>query len=333
MKIKKLKVESGKLDLNIKFYFFLKYLVKANLTERQSLKLLELLSLSDEPLKEVDNFIKNIAAQDKKDALDLLFEQVTLETDLEMFVFGLKLYLCKDMLLQEAKISDVANIDKLKNLNPLSLEYDKISVYKPYHMRVNGALLALLFFSKIEKNKTNFMSEDAASFIQSLFASALKLKKEGLEPNQIFMLMFSESMNQSITSESGSNYEDRIFSVLKRIGIPEEAISKKHDENDASTEFDFFFEFDGRSYGIGAKRTLRERYKQFLKTSKMTHIDVMIQITLGLDLKEEKAKTILANGIYLFVSEERYNSREFLRKMDGVYSVKNLNIETLKSLK
>ncbi len=333
MKIKKLKVESGKLDLNIKFYFFLKYLVKANLTERQSLKLLELLSLSDEPLKEVDNFIKNIAAQDKKDALDLLFEQVTLETDLEMFVFGLKLYLCKDMLLQEAKISDVANIDKLKNLNPLSLEYDKISVYKPYHMRVNGALLALLFFSKIEKNKTNFMSEDAASFIQSLFASALKLKKEGLEPNQIFMLMFSESMNQSITSESGSNYEDRIFSVLKRIGIPEEAISKKHDENDASTEFDFFFEFDGRSYGIGAKRTLRERYKQFLKTSKMTHIDVMIQITLGLDLKEEKAKTILANGIYLFVSEEIYNSREFLQKMDGVYSVKNLNIETLKSLK
>ncbi len=333
MKIEKLKIESQKLDLNLKFYFFLKNLVKAKLTEVQSCKLLEKISLGSNPFEEMREFVKNISGKSKKDALELLFEQLDSEVDLEMFIFGLKLYLCKDLLLREAKISDIVNIDKLKNLNPLSVGYDKISVYKPYHTRVNGALLALLFFANLEKNKTNFMSEDAADFVKSLSESAINLKKIGLEPNQIFMLMFSESVNQSIISDSGSNYEDRILMVLKKIGIAEENIKKMHDKDDSSTEFDFFFEIEGRTYGIGAKRTLRERYKQFIKTAKMSKIDVMIEITLGLDLNEEKAKTINNNGIYLFVSEEIYDSREFLRKLSGVYSAKDLSIKTLKSLK
>ena len=192
--------------------------------------------------------------------------------------------------MKEAKISDITNIDKLKILDPLSLGYDKISVQKPYQTRVNGALLALLFFEKLEKSQTNFMSQDAADFISGLSEVVIKLKKQGLEPNQIFMLMFSESINQSIISDSGLNYEDRILIVLKKIGIDEKNIKKTHDKNDRSTEFDFFFEIDKRSYGIGAKRTLRERYKQFIKTAQMSKIDVMIQITLGLDLNEEKAK-------------------------------------------
>ena len=98
----------------------------------------------------------------------------------------------------------------------------------------------------------------------------------GVEPNQIFMLMFSESINQSIISDSGSNYEDRIMSVLTSIGIDESKIKKTHDKDDSSTEFDFFFELKNKTYGIGAKRTLRERYKQFIKTTQMTKIDVMM---------------------------------------------------------
>ncbi len=148
------------------------------------------------------------------------------------------------------------------------------------------------------------------------------------------MLMFSESVNQSIISSSGSNYEDRILMVLKKIGIEEQTITKNsHDKNYSSTEFDFLFRIDGRSYGIGAKRTLRERYKQFIKAAKMSKIDVMIEITLGLDLNEEKAKTINNNGVYLFVAEEIYDSRDYLQKLKGVYSAKDLNLKTLKSLK
>ena len=329
MKIEKLKIESEKLDLNLKFYLILKNLVKAKLTESQIYSLLEKISLGVNWLEAIKN-IKKIQATE---ALELLFEQLDFGNDLEILVFGLKLYLCKDLLLKEAKISDITNIDKLKILDPLSLGYDKISVQKPYQTRVNGALLALLFFEKLEKSQTNFMSQDAADFISGLSEVVIKLKKQGLEPNQIFMLMFSESINQSIISDSGLNYEDRILIVLKKIGIDEKNIKKTHDKNDRSTEFDFFFEIDKRSYGIGAKRTLRERYKQFIKTAQMSKIDVMIQITLGLDLNEEKAKIINQNGVYLFVADEIYESRTFLHKLEGVYSVKNFNIETLKSLK
>lgn len=329
MKIEKLKIESEKLDLNLKFYLILKNLVKAKLTESQIYSLLEKISLGVNWLEAIKN-IKKIQATE---ALELLFEQLDFGNDLEILVFGLKLYLCKDLLLKEAKISDITNIDKLKILDPLSLGYDKISVQKPYQTRVNWALLALLFFEKLEKSQTNFMSQDAADFISGLSEVVIKLKKQGLEPNQIFMLMFSESINQSIISDSGLNYEDRILIVLKKIGIDEKNIKKTHDKNDRSTEFDFFFEIDKRSYGIGAKRTLRERYKQFIKTAQMSKIDVMIQITLGLDLNEEKAKIINQNGVYLFVADEIYESRTFLHKLEGVYSVKNFNIETLKSLK
>ena len=329
MKIEKLKIESEKLDLNLKFYLILKNLVKAKLAESQIYSLLEKISLGVNWLEAIKN-IKKIQATE---ALELLFEQLDFENDLEILVFGLKLYLCKDLLLKEAKISDITNIDKLKILDPLSLGYDKISVQKPYQTRVNGALLALLFFEKLEKSQTNFMSQDAADFVSGLSEVVIKLKKQGLEPNQIFMLMFSESINQSIISDSGLNYEDRILIVLKKIGIDEKNIKKTHDKNDRSTEFDFFFEIDKRSYGIGAKRTLRERYKQFIKTAQMSKIDVMIQITLGLDLNEEKAKIINQNGVYLFVADEIYESRTFLHKLEGVYSVKNFNIETLKSLK
>jgi len=329
MKIEKLKIESQKLDLNLKFYLILKNLVKAKLAESQIYSLLEKISLGINWLEAIKN-IKKIQATE---ALELLFEQLDFENDLEILVFGLKLYLCKDLLLKEAKISDITNIDKLKILDPLSLGYDKISVQKPYQTRVNGALLALLFFEKLEKSQTNFMSQDAADFVSGLSEVVIKLKKQELEPNQIFMLMFSESINQSIISDSGLNYEDRILIMLKKIGIDEKNIKKTHDKNDRSTEFDFFFEIDKRSYGIGAKRTLRERYKQFIKTAQMSKIDVMIQITLGLDLNEEKAKIINQNGVYLFVADEIYESRTFLHKLKGVYSVKNFNIETLKSLK
>lgn len=175
------------------------------------------------------------------------------------------------------------------------------------------------------------MSENSYEFIANLSKSAIKFKNVGLEPNQIFMLMFSEVVNQSIISDSGSNYESRILSVLNKSGISN--IDKRHDKNDKSTEFDFFFEIGGRTYGVGAKRTLRERYKQFIKTAITSEIDVMIEITLGLDLYEEKAKTIVGHGTYIFVADEVYKTRKFLQKIDKVYSVKDLNLKTLKKLK
>jgi hypothetical protein len=336
VKINKLQIEKYKFDINLKFYFLLKQLVKSKLTEKQSLLILELLNLFNNSIKNsierLTEFTYTIKGAEKRDILFLIIGTIEKDVDIDLLIFSLNLYLIKDLLLQEAKLNEVNRLSELKNLDQLSLAYDQKTVYRPYSTRVSGALLALLFFSKLEEEKTNFMSIDSYNFLKNLSKYAIKLKSQGIEPNQIFMLMFSESVNQSIISDSGSDYEDRILSVLIQIGIPEKDIKKIHDKDDASTEFDFFFELNKKTYGIGAKRTLRERYKQFIKTAQMSKIDIMIEITLGLDLNEEKAKTIISHGIYIFVADEIYKSREYLQRLNFVYSVRDLTLDTLGQL-
>jgi len=337
MKIEKLKISKEKFDINLKFYFFLKYLVKTALSNNQVASILKIdsLKLPFQPtLSKIEEYIndKIKTGSKKQQFLFEIINEIESELLLELFIFSLKLYSIKDLLLQEAKLRDLLDISKLDKLDPLSLEYDKITLYSPYATRVNGALLSLIFFEKLEQQETNFISHDADIYIQGLAKTAMILKDNGVEPNQIFMLMFNESINQSIISDSGSNYEDRILSVLISIGIDEEKIKKEHDKNDSSTEFDFFFELDGKSYGIGAKKTLRERYKQFIKTAQMTQIDVMIEVTLGIDLTKEKVLAIRNHNVFLFIADEVYQSQKYLQEIDGIYSSKELTISVLKNL-
>ena len=111
-----------------------------------------------------------------------------------------------------------------------------------------------------------------------------------------------------------------------------ETIKKVHDTGDTSMEYDFYFKLDEKTFGIGAKRTLRERYKQFIKSQHTTGIDATIEITLGLDLSEGKAKAIRQHGVYLFVADEIYKSRKYLQDIEGVFPASSLNIKTLRSL-
>ncbi len=339
MKIEKLDINKEKFDINLKFYFFLKYLVKAKMTNKQVMNILEMLFLYQRIdfkiilLEELEAILgKSKQGIQKQNFITSILEIIENKEDIELFMFSLNLYMIKDLLLEEAKTKNFLDNSKLKNLAPLSLEYDKVTLFRPYSTRVSGALLSLIFFDRLENSETNFVSKDAEEWVKNLSLDAIKLKNKGLEPNQIFMLMFNESINQSIISDSGSNYEDRILSVLLEIGIDKNNIKKMHDKDDASTEFDFFFELEGKKYGIGAKRTLRERYKQFIKTAQMTRIDVMIEITLGLDLTEEKAKSIRHHGVYLFVSDEVYTMNKYLQKLEGVFSTQSLTIKTLSAL-
>lgn len=336
MKLPKIDVSQEKMTVNVKFYFFLKYLVKSKIKDKKILKIIEYYYLF--PSEKTLNEFKNSVFSEFSTATKSGQEQIALFTDifievqdknsLDIFIFSIKLLLIKDLLLQEAKIKQAYNLEKLNNISPLSLEYDKITVLTPYSTRVNGALLSLLFFEGL---KSGF-STQTDDFILSLSRQAKDLMKIGIEPNQIFMLLFNESINQSITSDSGSDYENRIKSVLINLGISENDIKKVHDNLDKSTEFDLFFQINDKTYGIGAKRTLRERYKQFIKTAQMTPIDVMIEITLGTDLTFEKAKSIVAHGVYLFVADEIYQQVKYLQDIDGVYSCNELSLELLVDL-
>jgi hypothetical protein len=338
MDIQKLQISQAKIDINLQFYFFLKYSVKLKPSEAQLGQMFEILNSSalntisgkKLPLENIFMAKNPDTFNAKAEIIKEILLKCDMLIDLELLSIALRLYQIKDLLLQEAKIIKNIKLEKLKILHPLSLEYDALSILKPYSTRVNGALLSLLFFEKLSKNETNFMCSSSHDFLETLANDIQKFKEHDLEPNQVFMLMFSEVINQSIISDSGSNYEQRIFSVLSNIGIKN--ITKQHDKNDKSTEFDFFFELNGKTYGIGAKRTLRERYKQFIKTALTSKIDITIEITLGLDLNYEKAKTITSHNTYLFVSDEIYQGQKFLTEMDKVFSVKDLNLECLKSL-
>ena len=328
----KIVISQNKLDINLQFYVFLKTIVKLKPVKTKILKIFELHNLF---LKNKTSFINKIqelftSKQDIQN-LEMIIERLNSDIDIELFIFSLRLYEIKDLLLNESKIQKDINIEKLKHINPLSIEYDKISVCKPYTTRVYGAILTLMFFEKLQQGDVNFMSQDACEMLASMATEMCKFKKLGLETNQIFMLIFIECLNQSIISDSGVDYETRILSILTKLGIKN--ISKEHDTADASMEFDFFFEFNNKTFGIGAKRTLRERYKQFIHTSISSDIDIMIEITLGIDLNEDKANIITNQyKTYIFVADEIYSNKSYLQNNPMIFSVKDLNIKTLTEL-
>ena len=328
----KIQIDTLKLDLNLSFYYYLKHLVKAKLTTNQASELLCCIKENPNFEDVFESYRESLSkSKSKQEEFDNLVRAIDGKT-IDVFRFALKLYLLKDLLLAEAKIGYYSKRENLSNYDQLSLSYDRQSLLIPYSMRVNGALLSLIFFETLENKPNNLISMAAEEYIKSLSNEAKSLKIKGIEPNQIFMLIFTESINQSIISDAGSDYETRVKNALIKLGIANDQILKKHDKDDKSTEYDFFFELKGKTFGIGAKKTLRERYKQFIKTSLTTQIDVTIEITLGLDLNEAKAQTIRAHGTVLFVAEEVYSSREFLQKMDGVYSTKSFTLETFNQL-
>jgi hypothetical protein len=336
--LRKLKVPEQKLDLNLKFYFMLKHLVKTKLTDRQVLQFKEYLNLYgtcwlDQNASFTFALPQTKGGENQKGYLLDIYTFVKTKEDIKLLLFALNLYAIKDLLLEEAKLKCLLLQDDLLKLHPLSIQYDKKTLVTPYTTRVNGALLALLFFNKLETQDFIFCTEDTIEFFNKLSKDASFLCKQGLEPNQIFMLMFSESIYQSVRSTSGSNYEERIKSVLVNTGIPNESITKIHDANDKSTEFDFFFTLEGKTIGIGAKRTLRERYKQFIKTAHTSPLDLMICITLGVDATEDKVQTICRqHNVLLFVADEIYQEREYLQQEQNCYSVNDLTLDTLKKL-
>lgn len=254
----KFKITEEKLFINYKFYCFLKSL---NSSPKLSDKEVNLILESYYTNKQLEfNKIKailiNLAESftwikdEKLEKLNTFLSEILSILDLQVFIFALKLMQIKPLLYEEAKLSQTSEIFKLEGLNQLSLAYDTISKSKPYYTRVNGALLSLLFFEKVEAGETNFLSEGTQKYLELLVEEYQVLVKEKLEPNQIFMLMFSESINQGIVSDAGSSYEDRVFNILVAIGIDPSTITKIHDDNDKSSEYDFFFNVNGKKFGL-----------------------------------------------------------------------------------
>jgi hypothetical protein len=113
MTIEKLEIEKEKFDINLKFYFFLKYLVKTKLTDNQANAILKIaiLSLKIDFIiiknRIIEYIEKSIKSGSKKQKLIFeVVDEITSNIDLKLFIFSLKLYMIKDLLLQEAKLKE-----------------------------------------------------------------------------------------------------------------------------------------------------------------------------------------------------------------------------------
>lgn len=332
-----LRVSGSKFNINFDFYYILKFLIKVKPSSTNVARFINICyGVTEQNVNSFNenfiNLIEEIIPQSKRDSMYLIAEKLTSTLEIRLFLLAIRLYVIKDVLLSEAKLTNTIIEFELQRSHPLSLKYDTLSLKKPYSTRVNWALMSLLFFSSVNEWKTSFLSDISEGFIEDISKDVIFLQKFWLEPNQIFMLVFSESINQSIISESWNSYEDRLLSILVGLWIPKQSITKTHDKADQSTEYDFFFDYKWRTYWIWAKRTLRERYKQFIKTSIMSEIDVMIEVTLWIDLNEQKAKNILSHWVKIFVADEVYKSQKYLQDMDWVFSANDLTIETLEKL-
>jgi hypothetical protein len=73
------------------------------------------------------------------------------------------------------------------------------------------ALISLIFFQHLENNNINFIKDANSFYLKDLIKDYHQVKSYKVEPNQIFMIMFSETINQSIKSDAGISYEDRII--------------------------------------------------------------------------------------------------------------------------
>lgn len=329
-------IEKSYFNINFTFYNFLKILNSNDgLSSSQINKTYELINDSSDYESFINSFKRIILIKIKSESkiiiLNELVFNINSKINYNLFVFAIYLLKFKPILMEYSKLIEETTI--LQNVPLLSLERDNFTKNKPFAFRVNGALISLIFFDFIEKKEKEHFptSEYGDSFIDNLFNIYEILKAEGLEANQIFMILFQESISQSIKSTAGSGLEDYVVTLLSNEKILD--VNKKIDSNNHEIEYDHFFTLEGKNYGISTKRTLRERYKQFKKISE-AEADVFIHITSGLDLNFEKAKTITSNsfGCYIFVFPEIYVKSQFMIDNDRIFSTLELTKEKLLTL-
>lgn len=107
MKLPKIEIKQEKSDINLKFYLFLKYIIKAKLRDLQVNVILQEYQLFL-TAKDLELFKKSVlnnfnqttkTAKNQFDNLSEIFTQTNISVDVDVLVFSLKLYLIKDLLL------------------------------------------------------------------------------------------------------------------------------------------------------------------------------------------------------------------------------------------
>lgn len=293
---------------------------------------------SNLPCKKMKQFLSNGIVKENTKVYDDFMILINLSNEdnftiwKDLLLVSIELLLTKNLILEESKsyarIKYKERIEKIKDL--LSLEYDMSNLEYPYGQRVIGSLLVYTL-TNINR-ETEFILETSKSAIKVL-NTKLKhiIKKYKININNMFMIIMDESINQSIKSDAGQSYENRVYSVL--LNISDKVENHSHDSMISSVEYDFTFYIDKKKYGVSAKRTLRERYKQNFEDVNFLTVDAMFLITLGVDLNEDKLNNILQKkGQFVIVADEVYQTKEYLKNNPRVLSSQNITKDNIKSI-
>lgn len=324
---------------NLHFYTILKLLLKCGFTDKQLITLQDLLNRHSE-INDKRKIVQILLQSDavisegtqKYDDYCLLINTIE-QCDYKMWIrlldLSIELMQVKGLILEESKVY-VRNQfkDLIRNISDkLSLEYDMSNLNMPYGQRV---ISSLLVYSLSNVNRENdFLLKSSEKTVKT-FNNKIRyvMEKYKINCNNMFSLIMTESMNQSITSDAGQSYESRVKETLTP--IVDSIDGHSHDSKIKSVEYDFTFTINKEKYGVSAKRTLRERYKQNFENVEDLDVDYMFIFTLGIDLNEDKLNNILQkNGIFVVVSDEIYESKSYLKSNIRVLSSKELSKETL----
>lgn len=330
-----MKIGKETYENNLLFYSILKCLLKCRLTKNKMVQLEKLIkdniNLSSESLLEY--ITSQIVGENATgyDACVSLINLYNVDNHLmwcDLTILSINLLFAKDLILSELKTYE--NDTSESHKDKLSFEYDLDMLEKPYSQRVISAMLVYLL-TDVTRNNELFL-ESSGFLIENLSDLVKKAEEEyHINVNNVFMTIMDESLSQSIKSKSGASYETRVSDIL--YCITNEVKSHVHDKYIPSVEYDFTFVLNGKTYGVNAKRTLRERYKQNFEDVNNLSVEAVFLITLGIDLNEEKLNNIMQrHGYFVVVAQEVYDSHSYFKKNKRVISSKNFNKEFLEKL-
>lgn len=332
-------ISKNEYENNLLFYTILKNLIKCHLNENKMILLEQLIEENKELgfFKLIEFLEQNVVNSNVKSYEDYttllnLCNEKNYNMWVDLTILSIELLLSKNLILEEAKSYAKMQYDDglASHKDKLSFGYDMVNLEYPYGQRVISALLVYTITNINRENE--FILETSGKSVKKLNDRIKDVtSKYNINANNIFMIIMDESINQSIISTAGSSYESRVNSVL--LNISDTVHSHAHDKFINSVEYDYTFELDGKVYGVNAKRTLRERYKQNFEDVNQLSVDAMFLVTLGIDLNEEKLNNIMQrHGYYVVVAQEIYDSKQYFKKNGRVISSKNFNAESLRKL-
>ena len=327
---------------NLVFYSMLKFLVQSKCDDNKILRLKRaLVANKDAIISDRSNLVPlilesgSVAARDTGAYNGLLtfFSYKGTDSNEMWFDFAImctEVFSIKSLLIAESKhYANVRAAERIVN-DRLSLAYDFAGLHAPYGTRVAGTMI-IYGFDPYHRN-SSFILDSTEREIDEIIQQIAELeKKYDVNISSMYSILIGESLNQSITSDAGTSYEDRASSAINTIVGVSNIRGHSHDSAYPAVEYDFTFEFEGKTFGTSVKRTVRERYKQNLQhNDNLADVDYMILITLGTDMNEAKMNNITSyRGYYIVVADEVYNSKPYRMRNTQIIPSSRFTAETL----